>query len=320
MKLIYENIEKNKEEIKISIQKVFTKLRNNINDREDELLLNVDKQFNEDFNMELIKESDKLPNKIELSLEKGKLIDINLDNNNNLNLLINDCLNIENNIYEINKINLSIEKIKKFNNKQIKFFHTEEQIKQISEKINKFGLIGKNPLSQIISDDNFKKINEWIGGNNSYILKYNAKVDGCNTDIFHEKCDGISGAIIICKICDGDIIGGYISTKIQKKDEYSDDDKAFIFNLTKNIIKKNKKSYKKAIKNYNDSSYFIRFGSACPIFSLSGKCLTEESSKFYSCGCSGAANFDTDKLSILNQSSKSCKIENFEVFQVYKNI
>ena len=103
MKLIYENIEKNKEEIKISIQKVFTKLRNNINDREDELLLNVDKQFNEDFNMELIKESDKLPNKIELSLEKGKLIYINLNNNNNLNLLINDCLNIENNISEINK-------------------------------------------------------------------------------------------------------------------------------------------------------------------------------------------------------------------------
>ena len=53
--------------------------------------------------MELIKESDKLPNKTELSLEKGKLIDIDLNNNNNLNLLINDCLNIENNISEINK-------------------------------------------------------------------------------------------------------------------------------------------------------------------------------------------------------------------------
>ena len=40
-------VNENKEELKEKIQKLFTKLRNVINDREDELLLEVDKKFNE---------------------------------------------------------------------------------------------------------------------------------------------------------------------------------------------------------------------------------------------------------------------------------
>ena len=47
LKLIFEKIVKNKEELKIEIQNVFTKIRNEINNKEDELLLEVDKQFNE---------------------------------------------------------------------------------------------------------------------------------------------------------------------------------------------------------------------------------------------------------------------------------
>ena len=58
LKILFEEISKNKEEIKLNIQKIFTKLRNIINDREDQLLLSVDKEFNED----IIKKSQKLPN------------------------------------------------------------------------------------------------------------------------------------------------------------------------------------------------------------------------------------------------------------------
>ena len=57
----------------MEVQKVFTKLRNSLNDREDELLSDVDKNFGELFlNENIIKESEKLPNKIKVSLEKGK--------------------------------------------------------------------------------------------------------------------------------------------------------------------------------------------------------------------------------------------------------
>ena len=75
IKIIFEKNEKKKEEIKMEIQKVFTKLRNSLNDREDELLSDVDKSFDELFlNENVIKESEKLPNKIKVSLEKGKLL------------------------------------------------------------------------------------------------------------------------------------------------------------------------------------------------------------------------------------------------------
>ena len=53
LKEIYQKIEQEKENLKIEIQNVFTKIRNAINNREDELLLEIDnvyktKYFNED--------------------------------------------------------------------------------------------------------------------------------------------------------------------------------------------------------------------------------------------------------------------------------
>ena len=125
LKIIYEKINKKKEELKLNIQTVFTKLRNIINEREDNLLLEVDNKFNElFFKEELIKESEKLPNQIKLNLEKGKSI-INDKNswedNNKLNFLINDCINIEKNIKDINKINENIIKNTSLKNFQIEF-------------------------------------------------------------------------------------------------------------------------------------------------------------------------------------------------------
>ena len=44
LKVIFEKIIKNKEDLKLNIQQIFTKIRNELNNREDELLLEVDKQ------------------------------------------------------------------------------------------------------------------------------------------------------------------------------------------------------------------------------------------------------------------------------------
>ena len=97
-KKIFEKIHENKEQLKTDIQNIFTKIRNEINNREDELILEVDNKFDElFFNEDIIKQSDKLPNKIKYSLNKGKLIEEHW-NQNKLNSLINDCLNIEQNI------------------------------------------------------------------------------------------------------------------------------------------------------------------------------------------------------------------------------
>ena len=114
LKEMMNKINENKENLKLEIQKIFTKLRNVINEREDELLIEVDRQFEEIyFNENIIKESEKLPNKIKSSIEKGKYLSKEWDNDNNLITIINNCINVENNIKEINKIN---ESMKKFNN------------------------------------------------------------------------------------------------------------------------------------------------------------------------------------------------------------
>ena len=76
LKKIFEKINENKEKLKEKIQKVFTKIRNAINQREDELLIKVDKQIeNTFFEEKIIKEAEKLTDKINKSLEKGKTIE-----------------------------------------------------------------------------------------------------------------------------------------------------------------------------------------------------------------------------------------------------
>jgi hypothetical protein len=122
IKSIFEKIEKDKEKIKTNIQNIFTKFRNELNDKEDKLLLEIDKEFEDKFiNENIIKESEKLPNKIKENINRGKSIDNNWKNNK-LNCAINDCINIEENIKDINKINESILKCKDSKDNNINVF------------------------------------------------------------------------------------------------------------------------------------------------------------------------------------------------------
>ena len=158
IKKIFENIEKDKDTIKLEIQNIFTKLRNFLNNREDELLLLVDNIFNINyFSEDMIKKGEKLPTQIKKSLENGKLIDKEW-NNNNLNYCINNCINIENNIKNINIIN---EKINNFNkNKKIKliFYPKINELDKFKEKINSF--VKLYYYSDYLSENNLLNIKE----------------------------------------------------------------------------------------------------------------------------------------------------------------
>ena len=180
LNIILEKISKNKEEVKLDSQKIFTKLRNELNNREDELLLEVDKVYEKmNFNDNILKESQKLPNKIKISLEKGEKLCKEMDNNININSLICDCVNIENEIKNINLIN---ENIKKYNsvNSLTKFISGNKE--NIIESIKKFGYISEenDNISDIvnmnISDFNpnkieyTKKISDHYGYGNSYVF------------------------------------------------------------------------------------------------------------------------------------------------------
>ena len=141
LRRIFEKIKENKEEVKISIQKIFIKIRNIINEREIEIIKEVDNQFNElFFKEEFLKQSENLPKEVLRVLEKGNTIKNDWNNDDKLNILINECLNIEN----INQIN---ENIENYNSKNIKIkFQPKENdengdLNNFVEAIKAFGKI-----------------------------------------------------------------------------------------------------------------------------------------------------------------------------------
>ena len=153
LKQVFDKMNTAKENLKLKIQKIFTGIRNELNNREDELLIKVDKQYeNLFFKHEFIKETEKLPKKLKVYLEKGKQIKENKDKNNenNINSLINDCINIENIMEEINKINVSIKKCEESANTSIVLNIDDE--KEIKEYIKSLGKIEIENNSEINYD------------------------------------------------------------------------------------------------------------------------------------------------------------------------
>ena len=166
IKILFEKISNNKESLKTNIQKIFTKIRNELEQREDELLLEVDKKFNDTFlKEEIMKESEKFPKKITNLLEKSKKLEKSW-NNNNLNSLINDCIYIENNLENIIKINEILQNFNLNKNIEINFEPDDKNINQFLEIIKSFGKI-------IIRKNNFRFNNcpNNINKDKMYIVK-----------------------------------------------------------------------------------------------------------------------------------------------------
>ena len=144
LKNLFEKINENRDNIKVRIQRVFTAIRNSLNDREDELLSEVDKSLKDMFfDEDYVKKGDKLPNKIKMSLKKGK--EINQDWDKDLTLSINNSIEIENALKDINDLNENIENYREMKNVEVKFSPTNEyRLYYILEVIKNFGQIFKN--------------------------------------------------------------------------------------------------------------------------------------------------------------------------------
>ena len=154
-KALFDKININKEELKLKIQKIFTSFRSALNEREDELLLEVDtydaKEINE------IKESEQLLDKINKYLEKGKIADKEWLNKNKLKLCINESIIIENNMKEIN---IKSEKIKKLSKERIEFtfIPNDFEICNILMKIKSFGEIKKLTENNLDKESKIEEI------------------------------------------------------------------------------------------------------------------------------------------------------------------
>jgi len=158
----FSKMETKKEELITKIQKIFTKIRNTINEREDELLLSVDNQFKclEDKD-NIIKQSERLPKKVKQIIQNGK--SINKDNNKKISAIVNDCINIENSIEEIKKMNQKMSEFKCIDMNKIDFRPNENELDDFVEKINKFGKI-------IFSSFSFKTCPNDLDEKRKYVL------------------------------------------------------------------------------------------------------------------------------------------------------
>ena len=266
---IFEKVTLKKEEIKLDIQKIFSKIRSALNDREDKILLEVDEIFDKNFiKEENLKEGEKLPNKVKISLEKCK--NINLENEK-LNSLINDCLNIEKEINTIDIIKENINKYKDSKNLDIGFTsNKKEDINDLIEIIKNFGKIvkyngGLKEISTIINDDINKQnyIINWIKGKinkDFFQFKLLFRMDEKNTksEEFHKACDNKGPTLVLIQTKTKRIFGGFTPLDWGKtgggiKDESN---QTFIFSLDLckkyDIIKINEQ----AINRSNDGPKF----------------------------------------------------------------
>ena len=141
LKDISEKINESKEQLKGKIQKIFTKLRNELNNREDKLYEEIDKKYNELFFCEdLIKESEKLPNLLKTTLEKGKINKNDWDNEDILPKLFNDNIKFENVMKNIDDIYDKIKVFYSTKDTKIDFSLTDDEIdKNWLNKIKRFG-------------------------------------------------------------------------------------------------------------------------------------------------------------------------------------
>ena len=326
LKNLFKAINENKEELKLKIQKIFTKIRGALNEREDELLLEVDNQYDKlFFNEDIIIESEKLPNKIKISLEKGKLIakENGEKENMKLNSFINDCINVEKNIKYIDGINEKIEKCNSNKNIVIKFDPDENQndkITQFLETIKTFGKVfnGNESLikeSKIISFKEFNTIQNWlcstIGNVKRYELIYRASVDGDSNSVSFKKCKNIPNLIWIMKDKNNNIFGCFNSIGINSNGNYSKDSKCFLYSINKN--KKYNPNLNISNNIYNCSSHVIEFGNNNKFeFNIGDKFLSSNSVNFTN------GEIFNHKLEICNNNTPVSLVE-LEVYKVIQS-
>ena len=134
--------------------KIFTDIRNKVNEREDLILFEVDKIYNETYIEEKkLKEIDKLPKIIQTSLKKANISEKDLADMNKLSSAINDCIGIEKNVLSINQNNEIVNKMKKEKNKNIKFYPDEKfEISEILTQILNFGKIYIDKVNDYIAN------------------------------------------------------------------------------------------------------------------------------------------------------------------------
>ena len=253
MKNIIDNFGEKKNEIKMKIQQSFIKIRTELNNKEDQLLSELDNFFdNTFFKEDIMEEIEKLPDKIKSALELDDEKDNNdsIENNKkevNIISLIKDCLSVENYIKEINLMNEKIKKHKNLDNLQIDFIYNDETI--IGE-INNFGFFSRNILpeflkSSIIKGDSKKQelIINWIKEKIkkeeiNFELIFKMTENGSESKDFHEFCNDKGSTLTLISTTEGKKFGGFTSLNWKSEGGFVCDTSMETFLFSLNLGKK----------------------------------------------------------------------------------
>ena len=254
IKNIFKEINEDKEKLKLKIKNIFTILRDALNHRENELLLNVDKQYDNLFGKDdILKDIELMPKKIKISFDKlNDVIDDKKENN--IYELIDKCIKVENDINIINNIDSNINNIYNSKSTQIKFIPEEAQINEFIDSIQNFGelkvinTIDDNitSLSSIIEDDKITcndLIHKWIEDEiNKKEIKFKSifkmSENGTTSDDFHKYCDNKGPTLILIKTTKNKIFGGFTPLNWKNKGFWIKDSNKHTFIFSLNLKKK----------------------------------------------------------------------------------
>ena len=258
MNVTPEEVEKNKGKIKEEIKSIFEKIRTEINNRENILTSETNKYFDDNyFNEGIIKKIDQ----IKSLLENVESIDDEWEDDDKSNEIINNCINIENNMKDINIIKAKMEKYIKNDNKFNVQFNND--IDKFINKIKKFGYIFDSTILK--EQNNIKKFNELIDDDkitNNLNLLYRSSRDEFNYLNIINAINNKSNLIFLYLTENDKIFGAYIKTKLENIDingskKYYKDEDAFVFSINNN------KKYKILIPEYAisfDNKNYILIG------------------------------------------------------------
>jgi len=242
-KNISQKINENKEHQKIKVQKIFTKIRDAINQREEELFLEIDKKFEEIFFKDnIIHKSEKLEKNLRTIFERKEIRENGEELNNKYNIIssIKYYISIGNLIQEINTFKEIVRKYEYLNNFDIVYILEEEEDNKMYMKIKNFGKIYYNNFffnSKIIDNIEYvKSIKNWFEPKKiiKAELLYKLSVNGEEVSTFHKLCDNQGATLILFHTKEGKKVGmftslSWVSDSLSKKDK-----EAFVFDLNKN--------------------------------------------------------------------------------------
>lgn len=193
----------------------------------------------------------------------------------------------------------------------------KNKVKELEQKLALGDDIRFEEYSQIMtSARQIKQIAKWIDPNGGLYanLLYRASEHGDDAYIFHQRCDNKGPTLVVISTVQGTIIGGYTEanwcTANEWYEEYQEDEKAFVFNLT--TMKKFKVKQPKFAIRCNSKSGPI-FGNGCDIY------VGDDFKRCDKNYINGGVSYDMESKYELLDKYEKFEINELEVFSITKD-